>query len=161
MSSLVAPRLRPSVNLEPILHEGRRSYALNDRLQVAKEGLVLSPHLAAALSFFDGTRTDEMISAAFTKHYGQTLPPDAISQLIGTLDDALLLDNERGRQAQQAALTHYRNETQRVPICAGCLGPAPTPAKQRLPHGQVGGAHQIGRTPRTRDDPAPHESRAS
>ena len=123
MSSLVAPRLRPSVNLEPILHEGRRSYALNDRLQVAKEGLVLSPHLAAALSFFDGTRTDEMISAAFTKHYGQILLPDAISQLIGTLDDALLLDNERGRQAQQAALTHYRNETQRAPICAGSSYP--------------------------------------
>ncbi len=123
MTSLVAPRLRSSIHLEPILREGRRSFALSDRLQVAKDGLVLSPPLAAALSFFDGKRSADMIDAAFTKHYGQTISVDAVNQLIGALDDALLLDNERGRQAQQAALTHYRNESQRAPSCAGSSYP--------------------------------------
>lgn len=74
MPSSPPARLRTSLHLEPIVHEGHRAYALSDRLQVATDSLVLSPLLAAALSFFDGKRNVEMIGAAFTRNTGKPCP---------------------------------------------------------------------------------------
>ncbi len=131
MPSTPPARLRASLHLEPIVHEGHRAYALSDRLHVATDSLVLSPLLAAALSFFDGKRNVEMIGAAFSRQYGQTLPNESIVDLVQALDEATMLDNARGQHAYVHALTEYRNAPHREPICAGTTYPE---EKGRLRH---------------------------
>ena len=105
------------------MHEGRQAYVVSDRLQVAQDRLVLSPQLAAALSFFDGKRSAGQIGTAFAQHYGQPLPSESIVDLVNALDEACMLDNPRGQHAVQKALNAYRHAPQRTPICAGTSYP--------------------------------------
>ncbi len=124
------PRLR-LIDPRPIEQGGEMRYLLRDPLQLCDDMLIVSPALAAALAFCDGTRDAESICAAFALHYGRRIPVRAIEQLLDALDQACLLENERASAAQAAALEAYRRAPFRQPACAGNSYPDSAPALKR------------------------------
>nr|HMN28923.1 AmmeMemoRadiSam system protein B [Caldilineaceae bacterium] len=88
--------------------------------------------LAMALTFCDGSLDPAGIAAAFQREYGIELPISLVLELLATLDDALMLDNERAAQARQAMLEEYRAAPFRPPALAGSAYPAERNTLSRL-----------------------------
>lgn len=126
----VVPKLR-LVDPRPTFHSGQMGYVLRDPLGLSDSALFLPQPLAAAISFFNGRRSAEEISALYASRFGTALPVDQVQALVSALDDALLLDNVRTAQAKQAKLAAYRAAPARQMICAGGSYPRTASALKR------------------------------
>ena len=101
------PKLR-AVDARPIVHNGRPSILLRDPLQLTDRTIIIPQQLGPALALCDGTRDAGALSAALAIRFGVRVAPSTVEKLLSSLDDALLLDNERFAQARDQALAEYR-----------------------------------------------------
>jgi len=87
---------------------GQRIYLLRDPLGVSPNVLSLSPAACLLLSLLDGQRTVADLQDGFLEASGQRIAAAQIEEMMAVLDDALMLDNARARDARQAAVDAYR-----------------------------------------------------
>ena len=133
------PKLR-AVDPRPIVHGGRPSILLRDPLQLTEGNIVIPQQLAPLLALCDGTRDIGGLRASLAVRFGVRVGSGVLEQLVGALDEALLLDNDRFAQALEHALTTYRQAPFRPPALAGQSYPADSDALRRLLDGYLDAA---------------------
>lgn len=117
------PKLR-AIDSRPIVQRGRPCILLRDPLRLAGKTVAVPQHLAPMLALCDGTRDGSALRAALAVRFGLQIGPGEMDRLLAALDEALLLDNDRSAQAQERALTEYRQAPFRKPSMAGQSYPA-------------------------------------
>ena len=111
-------KLRP-LNLQWAQWEGQRVISLQDPLRLSEGVLMVAGPMAPLLALLDGTRDLDGLRVGFELRTGMTLSPSQIEGFIESLDDALLLDNQRFRDVMEQAIRSYRSAPFRVPALAG------------------------------------------
>jgi hypothetical protein len=118
------PKLRV-VDVRPIAHNGQRFLLLRDPLKLTDKTLLVPQVLAPVLALCDGTREGAAdLGIALELRFGLRIDRRTLDQMLETLDDALLLDNDRFEQATRQTLDDYRNAPFRQPALAGQSYPA-------------------------------------
>ncbi len=117
------PRLR-AIEPQWIQHAGKPMLLLRDPLRLTDGTLALPQQVAVLLSLFDGARDLNAIRSVFALRTGLRLRPSELEGLLRQLDDALVLDGPRYRQAYASALAAYRSAPERPPAMAGRVYPA-------------------------------------
>ena len=92
---------------------------VQDPLGLSEKTIILPDSAAPLLALLDGTRNLDEVRAAFLLRSSAYLTPSQIESLIDNLDQALLLDNRRFRNAVQEAVDAYRSGPFRRPAFAG------------------------------------------
>lgn len=134
-SSTSFPKLR-IVDPRPVIHEGRPLFLLRDPLQLTENLLLVPQQLAPVLALCDGTRENaRALSLAFAFRFGAMIDERIIQQLLAALDEALLLDNDRFREARKHALDEYRRSPFRPPALAGKAYPEEADDLRRMLEG--------------------------
>ena len=103
------PRLR-LIDTQPIAYEGTSYLLLRDPLALTDKTLLIPQPLIPVLAFIDGEHTPGAIRAALALRYGLFLTVQRINELVDTLDDALLLDNDRSHYARATAQVKFHQE---------------------------------------------------
>lgn len=116
------PKLRL---LQPQLveYQGRRMIYFEDELGIAKEGALIPQQLGPLLALCDGTRDLAGLRSGLLMRTGASLPEDVIRDIVGQLDEALLLENGAFRQAAADYMRGYRRAKHREPAHAGAVYP--------------------------------------
>ena len=112
------PKLRP-LNPRWFHWEGQRLLHIQDPLSLSDKTIVVPQPMAPLLALLDGTRDLDEVRAAFLLRSSAYLTPSQIESLIDNLDQALLLDNRRFRNAVQDLVAAYRSQPSRKPAFAG------------------------------------------
>ena len=136
MTENQCPKLR-TVDVRPVVLDGRPVILLRDPLQLTDKTVVISQELAPVLALCDGTRDLNGLLASLTIRYGLRIGPGVLKQLLVTLDEALLLENERFAQARRQILTEYRQAPSRPLISAGQSYPTDAEELKRLLRGYL------------------------
>jgi AmmeMemoRadiSam system protein B len=116
------PRLR-LVDAKPISYQGETYLLLRDPLGLTEKTLLVPQPMIPALTLCDGTRSLATLRAALAIRFGLFLPTQRIEEFLNTLDDALLLENDRSRQARAVAQNQFRQAAFRPPANAGTTYP--------------------------------------
>lgn len=124
------PKLRP-LDIRPIIHEERPSLLLQDPLNLSEQYLILPQALGPALMLCDGEHDAAAITATLIVEYGIRIEQAIVEELIGALDEALFLDNERAAAAEARALQAYRDAEFR-PVSGAGRGYPDDPRELRL-----------------------------
>jgi AmmeMemoRadiSam system protein B len=112
------PKLRDlEVNL--VNQSGQQGILLRDPLLLSGQAIFLPMALAPLLELCDGTRDAEGLRASLAVRAGVQIGVATLEQVIGQLDEALLLENDRFAQAYTHALSDFRTATYRPPVLAG------------------------------------------
>lgn len=117
------PRLR-SLDVRPFSQQGQSFLLLSDPLQLAEKQLAIPQMLAPVLAYCDGQNDIDKICELFQHQYGMPLKPTQLSQVLASLDDAYMLDNERFRLMQSEIKRQFRKSPFRPPTLAGRAYPA-------------------------------------
>ncbi len=117
------PKLRP-VQVQHISHNGQEGILLQDPLRLSETMVFVPQTLVPVLALMDGTRTVRGIQVGIQLRLGVYVPLYVIERLIAQLDDALMLENERFRHAQEEALKVYREAPYRPPSHAEVVYPS-------------------------------------
>ena len=112
------PKLRP-LNLQWTQWEGQPVISLQDPLRLSEGVLMVAGPMAPLLALLDGTRDMDGLRVGFQLRTGMALSPIQITGFIESLDDALLLENRRFRDAMEEAIRSYRSAPYRPPALAG------------------------------------------
>lgn len=105
--SSLLPSLRP-IDLTPFHGpDGQSGVILQDLSRIAPQPLALTAAGYFMLTHFDGMHSRVALQRSFQRRFNQALPVQLIEELIATLDDALLLDNPRSREAVRSARKAY------------------------------------------------------
>ena len=124
------PKLR-ALNLGWSTWEGQQVLVLQDPLRLSGGALMVPSPIAPVLMLLDGTRDLDSVRRGFMLRTGMQLTPGQLQNFVQTLDDALLLDNERFKAAEAEVLLSYRSSPSRVPAFAGAGYPVdPTGLQQ-------------------------------
>ena len=128
------PKLRL---LEPQLvdYRGQRMIYLHDGLGIAKDGALIPQQLAPLLSLCDGTRDISALRSGLLMRTGATLPENVINDILGQLDDALLLENGAYQEAAALVVQRYRQAKHRLPSHAGPVYPSDAAQLTRMMEG--------------------------
>ena len=118
MSDEQLPKLRP-VNPRWLQFEGQRLLHIQDPLGLSDKTIIVPHSVAPLLGLLDGARNLDEVRAAFLLRSSSYLTPNQIEALIDNLDQALLLDNRRFRNALQEAVDAYRSGPFRKPAFSG------------------------------------------
>jgi AmmeMemoRadiSam system protein B len=112
------PRLRP---LEGYTVDvgGQKMLALRDPSGVSPNVAQLPPLAAAVLQLCDGHATRDQICEEFFNRYQRKLTREALDQLLGQLDKALLLDSEAFRHHSAQLFAEFSRSPERAPFHAG------------------------------------------
>ena len=110
--------MRP-LNLRWTQWEGKPVISLQDPLRLSEGVLMVAGPMAPLLALMDGTRDLDGLRVGFSLRTGVSLSPNQIQGFIEGLDDALLLENQRFRDAVDNAIQNYRSAPFRVPALAG------------------------------------------
>ncbi|MCB8989990.1 MAG: AmmeMemoRadiSam system protein B [Ardenticatenaceae bacterium] len=150
------PKLRP-LDFQPIMHQGQRMWLLADPMRLSDKQLIVPQDLAPLLVFCDGTRTPDEIHAAFCEYVGGHVDRAVVTSALAQFDEALLLDNGRFQQAQQALLNDYRAQPHRPPALADLSYPGNADELTRQFHAYGAGDNLNGWQPwRGRGIISPH-----
>jgi len=123
MTSEIRPKLR---RIEAKLGQqgGQPVGVLRDPLGLSDRTVVIPGNLIHMLELCDGSRDPATLRTALELRTGVRVGPDYLEKVLADLDEALLLDNERFRQAYQETLERFRNAPSRLPTMAGKVYPA-------------------------------------
>lgn len=89
------------------MHEGTRYLHLHDPLNISPQMILVPDPLIPLLSLLDGTHTLSQIKTILTLRYRQKIGMSHIESLVRSLDNALLLENNRYQQARESLLKEY------------------------------------------------------
>ena len=112
------PKLR-SLNPRWIQWEGRQVLQLQDPLRLSDSVVMVPQAMAPLLALLNGERGPEALRVSFLLRHGVPLLPRQVETFIESLDQALLLDNQRYRDAMREALSSYHSGPFRKPVLAG------------------------------------------
>src|SRR5512135_726593 len=101
------PKLR-LIDAQPVSYEGETYLLLRDPLGLTDKSLLIPQPMIPALALCDGTRSPATLRAALAIRYGLFLSTQRIEEFLSALDDALLLENDRARQARAIAQAQFR-----------------------------------------------------
>jgi hypothetical protein len=122
------PRLRPTVigHIDP---ENTEVVWLYDRYRVSRFQLALSRQAIPILELFNGSNDLRDVQVALMRFTGgQLFPLSILEQLVGRLDEALLLDGPR----VQDCLDEFHRSSVREPSCLDSYGSDPEEVRQLL-----------------------------
>lgn len=117
------PKLRP-IEVYPFVQDGRPMLLLRDPLSLSGQIAALPQVLGPALALCDGRHTPRGIQTALVLQHRLQVSLDVVEQIVATLDELCLLDNERAAAVQAQALAEYRRAPHRPPALAGSSYPA-------------------------------------
>jgi MEMO1 family protein len=112
------PKLR-NVEPVPVMVQGRQAIGLRDPLQLGEGMVCVQREALAVLALLDGKHTLRDIQERLTRQSGQLVFLDYIRTILDRLDEALLLDDARFRQAFQDKVEDYRKRSFRPSSHAG------------------------------------------
>jgi AmmeMemoRadiSam system protein B len=116
------PQLR-SVEPNWVDHEGQRYLYLRDPLNMSGLTILLPQQIAPIVMFMDGERSLSEIRAVLELQAGVAVTEADIRNIIGQLDQALMIENGSYVAAAKQALDDYRNSEFRTPSHAGPVYP--------------------------------------
>lgn len=91
------PKLR-DIEIFPIEADGKAQFVVRDPLEIQEETIMISPVAYFIAAHLDGKNEAKDIQASFARYFDkQILPSDIIEKVVKTLDELLLLDNDRSR----------------------------------------------------------------
>ena len=114
------PKLR--TGLEPIAFQdakGNTFFGLRDHLKLSENELWFAQDLFYLLQYFDGKHSCQDIRAEYVRQYKNFLYIDRFKEFLQSLDDSLLFENQKSKQAIRNLAQAYRKQTLRKPACAG------------------------------------------
>ncbi len=112
------PKLR-LIDAKPVVYEGASYLVLRDPVGLTEKSLLIPQQYIPILALCDGTRNPAALRGALAIRYGIYLTRDRIEEFLTALDDALLLENARSRQAIEEARQSFRRAPFRPPASAG------------------------------------------
>ena len=92
---------------------------LQDPLRLCEDPLMVPGPIVSILELLDGTRGLDAVRVGFELRTGISIPASQLEAFVGSLDEALLLDNQRFRSARDEALVSYQSGPFRTPALAG------------------------------------------
>ncbi len=117
------PRLRP-IEAHPIIHRGHSFILVRDPLQLSEGNLIVPKAFSPLLSLCDGTNDIGAFSDILASQFNLAVSKAEIEDVLASLDQAFLLENERSLQAKAEALSDYQRAPYRPPLLAGNAYPA-------------------------------------
>jgi MEMO1 family protein len=106
-----------------VRQDGQPVLVLQHALRLAPSAIAL-PHALAMLPLLcDGTRDVGALRASLIVRSGVRIREDVLAHIIQQMDEALLFDNEREREAHARALDAYRQAESRLPVSANASYP--------------------------------------
>ncbi len=112
------PKLR-MVDAKPVVYEGASYLILRDPLGLTEKTLLIPQQFIPILALCDGSRNLAGLRGALAIRYGIYLTRERIEEFLDALDNALLLENSRMRQALAEARRSFRQAPFRRPASAG------------------------------------------
>ncbi len=123
MSSIRYPKLR-DVEVRPYHQNGQAYLLLRDPLELSPGALLVPQALGPLLALCDGTLEDAAaIHAAALVRFGLPVDRATVEELLRALDEHLILDSPRAREALEEARAAYRDQPFRPPALAGLSYP--------------------------------------
>ena len=116
------PRLR-LVDSTWVKHQGQNFLHLSDPIGVTEATIMVPEPVAMVLAFTDGNRTLPEIRSALALRAGLSLTIEDLQNIIGQLDQALMIDNGAFQVARRRALTEFRSAEYRPLSHAGPVYP--------------------------------------
>ena len=117
------PKLR-LIDAVPVVYEGMRYLMLRDPYRLTEDSLFIPEPVIPLLSLMDGTRSPSELRGALAVRFGLFLSQPRLDSFLQSLDNALLLDNPRSREAFEEARAQFRALPFRPPASAGQVYPA-------------------------------------
>lgn len=103
---------------------GKRMIAIYDPENYSDQSFLVSPTAFYLITLMDGVRSIGQIGEEFFKISGQQVEEHELRGLVKSLDDALLLDNERFRSRKEKARKEFMESPSRPSAFAGKSYPA-------------------------------------
>jgi Predicted dioxygenase len=125
------PRLR-QLDVQLSSHQGQEVFVLRDPSRISEHILLVPRYLGAILIMCDGSYTLQEIYNLARSTYHMEIGFDDLRAMIGTLDEALMLENERFQQAQDQVLAAYRSAEWREPSHADLVYPSDPAALNQM-----------------------------
>jgi AmmeMemoRadiSam system protein B len=126
------PPLRPTLDIQPIQHQGQPYFLLRDRLELAgPDSLLLPVALGPLLILLDGRHSALRASVELEQQLGIAVDPADVLRFVGQLSEACLLEDDRSAAARRAALSAFRAAPFRPPALTGGVYPADPEALRR------------------------------
>lgn len=116
------PKLR-FIDAFPVEHEGGKYICLKDPQSSNGNILLVPPQVVNILSYFTGKNSIVDIQLSILKQYGELIEKEHIIELVGQLDEALLLDSEKYRDHQNKLEQEFRDSKIRESSHAGLSYP--------------------------------------
>jgi AmmeMemoRadiSam system protein B len=105
---------------------------LHDPLGIASQEVLIPEGLLPVVALFDGERTVPAIEAELTRVCGQPVPAGFVLGVVEQLDERLVLQSARYRQALDLAVSGFLGQQRRPARHAGSMGyPAAAPAARQ------------------------------
>jgi len=112
------PKLRP-LDLVPVRAGGRQAFLLRDPQRLSSAEMAVPADIAFLLGQLDGTRTVREAQLSYVRRFGTLLTTERISDLLKRLDEALLLESDRYREARARIEAEFRARATRPAAHAG------------------------------------------
>lgn len=123
------PRLRPDIEVIPTSYQGEQVFMVRDSLGLIPEPVLLQAEGILLLRLIDGERSlGEIQLELMRRNNNIYIGLDAIQAMIRQLDEAMLLDSPRYRQARARIVQEYGRLSVRAAHLAGKAYPAERPA---------------------------------
>jgi AmmeMemoRadiSam system protein B len=130
------PRLR-QLDVQLTTHQGQEAFVLRDLARIAEQVLLVPRSLGAILIMCDGSYTVREIFELARSTYRMDIEYDELLAIIRTLDEALMLENERFFQAYNFVLDAYRAAEYREPSHADLVYPSEPAALDQMLQGYI------------------------
>ncbi len=124
------PRLRP-LELKWLEDGANRLLLLRDPTGIAPHAAAVPAWVALLLSLCDGERDATALRTAFELRTGQPISLTRVNEVLSQLDEALLLDSPRFREARERLVAEYRAAAFRPPALANRVYPGTADALAR------------------------------
>ena len=112
------PKIRP-VEAFPVEQNGQTYICLRDPSGIAPTPIMIGMGAYFLVTLFDGANTKTDLQAAFTKRFGESLPPDHLDGLIAALDQGFFLESPAYTARMDAVREEFNRNPQRPAALAG------------------------------------------
>ncbi|MDM8531228.1 AmmeMemoRadiSam system protein B [Anaerolineales bacterium HSG25] len=136
MSYLNKPKVMVG-NVQRAVHEGMPVFILQDPLQINDAVILLPQALGPLVMLCDGQHTVPEIKQELKQNYGINLPNGTVDYLLSQLDEALMIEGGKLKQAKQKIMADYHTAPYRKSSLAGHSYPADADALRQILQGYV------------------------
>lgn len=136
-AKLIKPKLRSSLDIQPVLQNDEVYLLLRDPLFLSTSQLVVPKIYAPLLGLLDGSLDAVAIRASYAMRFQQWITPDTLQDFLEKLDQAYLLENEQFFAARDTALAEYHAAVNRPPDSAGKTYPSDPDDLRKLIDGYI------------------------